>query len=188
MSKSKSAIDLLTEESKRVSALDQSELTTTLAWCYAVSASWLDTQPDRARLKRYQQVEFADLLRVYLDQNGLSENEAIAILRSHDNPQKKCWDINDLIFCSFRYYLGRMTGSTILFAETLAENWDQINPNTQALIEKELEAAFNHDDDQRERGDSSFRPLGMDCDREAWENVRKCYARCGHRATEGFAN
>ena len=83
--------------------------------------------------------------------------------------------IDDLVFCAFRYYLGRMTASTCFFAESLAKAWPLLRPEFQGLIRKELEFQFHEDDVARHAGREHHRPLGHDCDREAWELVRAAY-------------
>jgi hypothetical protein len=79
--------------------------------------------------------------------------------------------IDGLIFCSFRYYIGRMTISTSSFAEQLAKVYPDLEKNIQDLIKRELEEEFQRDDKARERN-SEYLPLGGDCDRAAWQLVR----------------
>lgn len=82
---------------------------------------------------------------------------------------------SELVFWSFRYFLGRMTIATCCFARELAESWSYLDPRIQDLIKKELEQAFADDDDARGDVSNKYYPLGHDCDREAWETVRKAY-------------
>ena len=90
---------------------------------------------------------------------------------------------SDLVFWSFRYFLGRMTIATVCFAEDLAKAWPYLTPNVQGLIKRELEEEFERDDEARLRKTEStvanqyFRsfPLGHDCDRAAWQKVRDAY-------------
>jgi hypothetical protein len=86
-------------------------------------------------------------------------------------------DIDELVFCTFRYYLGRRTIAACQFARDLAKAWDDIEETTRKLIQKELTDAFEDDDEYRQRvkrGEAVMcLPLGDDCDREAWEEVRK---------------
>ena len=79
-----------------------------------------------------------------------------------------------LIHCSFRYYIGRQTIATCTFAQCLAKAWPMIPDKTATMIRRELEEAFKDDDDARSRG-LEWTPLGMDCDRAAWEQVRTAY-------------
>lgn len=80
----------------------------------------------------------------------------------------------DLIFWSFRYFLGRQTISTVDFAERLARAFPRLETHVKHLIKAELEDAFIRDDEDRQLG-KTWKHLGMDCDREAWEKVRKAY-------------
>ena len=82
----------------------------------------------------------------------------------------------ELIFWSFRYFLGRQTIATLDFAERLARSWEHLSERNQALIKSELEVAFIEDDQARDSGEI-FKPLGADCDRKGWELVRKAYKK-----------
>lgn len=84
---------------------------------------------------------------------------------------------DDFIFWSFRYFLGRMTIATCAFAQDLAKAWEYLNDRTKEQIKKELEQAFERDDEMRadEKCSGRYYPLGMDCDRKAWELVRNVY-------------
>lgn len=82
---------------------------------------------------------------------------------------------SELVFWSFRYFLGRMTISTCAFADSLARAWHSLDEKDQKLIKKELEEAFEKDDEARSDPNCNFYPLGHDCDRQAWEGVRKAY-------------
>lgn len=83
---------------------------------------------------------------------------------------------SDLVFWSFRYFLGRMTIATGMFAGDLAKAWPYLAPNIQGLIKRELEEEFKRDDEARaEKRD--WKPLGHDCDRAAWQKVRDAYSK-----------
>ena len=69
----------------------------------------------------------------------------------HDTP-------STIVFWSFRYFLGRMTGATCMFAEGLAKAWPYLEPNTQSLIMRELEEEFKRDDDARAEN-KNYKPL-----------------------------
>ena len=94
----------------------------------------------------------------------------------HDTP-------SDLVFWSFRYFLGRMTIATCAFAEDLAKAWPHLDEHVQKLIMRELEEEFERDDKRRAERDAIaemhdgglWLPLGHDCDREAWQKVRDAY-------------
>ena len=80
-----------------------------------------------------------------------------------------------LIHCAFRYNLGRMTIASSMFAGDLAKAWPMLPEGTANMIRRELEDAFKSDDEARLRG-AGHNPLGMDCDRDAWEKVRQAYS------------
>lgn len=89
---------------------------------------------------------------------------------------------SDLVFWSFRYFIGRMTIATCCFADSLAKGWEHLEPRVQELIKRELEREFERDDEARkdriENPESIYKyslPLGHDCDREAWQKVRDAY-------------
>ena len=86
---------------------------------------------------------------------------------------------DDLVFWSFRYFLGRQTMATCCFAESLARAWPYLADGWRALIRKELDEAFRKDDEMRADPKCSrfYYPLGMDCDRAAWVRVRWVYQR-----------
>lgn len=87
----------------------------------------------------------------------------------HDTPSM-------LIFWNFRYFLGRMTVATWMFAKDLAKAWPHLETNVQGLIKHELEEEFKRDDEARaEKRD--WLPLGHDCDRDAWQKVRNAYTK-----------
>lgn len=80
----------------------------------------------------------------------------------------------DLVFWSFRYFVGRMTIATTAFARELASAWMDIPIQTRQQIASELGRLFEEDDAARAAG-SEHLPLGMDMDRECWELVRAAY-------------
>lgn len=83
---------------------------------------------------------------------------------------------SDLVFWSFRYFLGRRTIATTCFAEDLAKAWPHLDKRVQELIMGELEREFERDDKVRNSGLlGCYMPLGDDCDRKAWEMVRNAY-------------
>jgi len=56
------------------------------------------------------------------------------------------------------------------FCELLCREWPNLPESTQNLIHSELEERFDSDD--RIRPYDEYAPLGMYCDRKAWEKVR----------------
>lgn len=81
---------------------------------------------------------------------------------------------SDLVFWSFRYFLGRRTIHACSFAKCLSKAWTHLDLPVQKLIMKELEEAFERDDVARS-SNQDYRPLGDDIDREAWQTVRDKY-------------
>ena len=98
------------------------------------------------------------------------------------------FDERELLIAAFRYYLGRMTISTCFFARGLARAWNELEEGTRGIIERELEETFKEDDKIRASlKPATWRPLGHDCDRAAWEEVRQQYAP-RFRKPEGHPN
>lgn len=77
---------------------------------------------------------------------------------------------SDLVFCGFRYFLGRRTIAANAFAKDLAKIYPLLEGSIKAMIRKELEAAY-----EKERQNPEWKPLGDACDREAWDKVRSVY-------------
>jgi hypothetical protein len=86
---------------------------------------------------------------------------------------------SELVFWAFRYFLGRQTIHTVVFARQLAEAWPLLEKKDQDMIRKELDATFARDDKIRRSPYSEVYqlPLGRDCDREAWLLVRDAYQK-----------
>jgi hypothetical protein len=91
---------------------------------------------------------------------------------------------SELLFWSYRYFVGRMSASVSDFAERLARSWYHIDPRYKALIRDELTREFARDDELRaerklkkpEETSYPFSlPLGHDCDRAAWDKVRTAW-------------
>ena len=83
---------------------------------------------------------------------------------------------SDLVFWSFRYMLGRQSYAVSDFAERLALSWDTLDKRIQRLIQKELNEAFEKDDEDRALK-MDYKTLGGDCDREAWLKVKRAYEK-----------
>ena len=81
---------------------------------------------------------------------------------------------SELVFWSFRYFLGRRTAATCHFAQCLARAWPTLNPSDRKMIAAELKEAFRLDDENPDQK-REYRNLGDSCDRENWELVRKAY-------------
>lgn len=87
------------------------------------------------------------------------------------------FDQHSLLIAATRYYMGRMTIQASYFARCeLATAWPRIPAETQAIIRRDLEEAFRDDDAARAEG-RTYKPLGADCDRAAWEHVRRAWQK-----------
>lgn len=84
------------------------------------------------------------------------------------------FDEEFLVIATFRYCVGRRTISACFFAKELAENWHILPENIQIIIKRELNRAFEEDDTAR-KNNETYLPLGMDCDRQAWQLVKNAY-------------
>ena len=78
------------------------------------------------------------------------------------------FDADELIHCSFRYFLGRRTISAGAFAQDLAKAWDHLKPVTRKMIGRELLKAY-----EEAEINPDWKPLGDDCDREKWDWVKE---------------
>lgn len=96
--------------------------------------------------------------------------------KSHQNLE--AFDAHELLIFAARYCYGRKTIAAASFARELAEVWPTIPAHTRNIIRRDLTEAFNDDDEARAQGET-YRPLGMDCDRAAWEEVRQAWLREG---------
>lgn len=83
---------------------------------------------------------------------------------------------SELVFWSFRYFLGRMTIHACCFARDLARAWPHLDERIKKLIQSELDDEFERDDKARAAAEK-YLPLGHDIDRESWETVRAAYTR-----------
>lgn len=88
----------------------------------------------------------------------------------------EAFDAHELLIFAARYCTGRKTIAAASFAEQLAEAWPTIPAHTRRVIQRDLEREFEDDDMARAEG-SAYRPLGMDCDRQAWELVRQTWMK-----------
>lgn len=73
-----------------------------------------------------------------------------------------------------RYCLGRMTYIVSDCADWLIEVWPNLKQSARNTIQRDIEEAFARDDEVRASGDE-YKPLGMDCDRQQWEKVRRLW-------------
>ena len=75
-------------------------------------------------------------------------------------------DLNDLMWCAFRYALGRMTYVPATIAAIIVENIDHLNKTTRESIVRDIDKALI--DDQ----------AGMKCDSEEWKIVKHKLLSC----------
>lgn len=91
--------------------------------------------------------------------------------------REQAWGFNDLmVVAAFRYCCGRQTYIVGACVDWLIEIWPMLAENTRAVIQRDLEAEFERDDEARARNEN-YKPLGWDCDRQDWERVRELWAR-----------
>jgi hypothetical protein len=64
-----------------------------------------------------------------------------------------------ILFCAFRYALGRMTYMVSVVVETMIANWDQVDPVDRAKYKEEIRVAIN-------KGRA-----GMDIDVDEWNRI-----------------
>lgn len=74
-----------------------------------------------------------------------------------------------------RYYLGRTTYAVDDFCQLLIGNWETFCSKTQELIRRDVEDAFQRDDEFRADNETRWLPLGDNCDRQSWERVRNLW-------------
>lgn len=81
--------------------------------------------------------------------------------------------VSDLmVVAAFRYCLGRTSYIVSDGADMVRAVWPTLEPNTRNLIRRELTEAEISDDNARDGGDTDYRPLGMDCDRDIWLELK----------------
>ena len=104
-----------------------------------------------------------------------------------ENTVKKCRKLIDItrqeimgdhglmVVAAFRYCLGRRTYIVSDCTSWLVKLWPTFPENVKTIIKRDLESAFVDDDEARLANDS-YKPLGDDCDRAAWETVRRLWS------------
>ena len=87
--------------------------------------------------------------------------------------EREAWGFNALmVTAAFRYCCGRQTYIVGACADWLIENWAKFPKNVRDVIQRDLEETFTQDDEARKNLNSTYKPLGWDCDRKEWERVR----------------
>ena len=79
-----------------------------------------------------------------------------------------------MVIAAVRYCIGRMSYIVSDCTDWIIANWNDWPEITRNIIKRDLEEAFKSDDEARE-DDSAYFPLGMDCDRQQWERVRRLW-------------
>ena len=78
-----------------------------------------------------------------------------------------------------RYYLGRQSYAVSMFCEALRAAWPSLSAETQDIIMRDIDEAFERDDraraDRSSGAERTYLPLGHNCDRESWEGVRRLW-------------
>lgn len=81
---------------------------------------------------------------------------------------------NLMVIAAIRYCLGRMTYIVSDCADWIIENWNDWPESVRKIIQRDIDEAFVTDDEAR-NDRREYLPLGMDCDRQEWERVRKLW-------------
>jgi hypothetical protein len=104
-----------------------------------------------------------------------SKNTGQLKMKNNDAKLAKCFlgGVQDLVFWTFRYFLGRKTIATCCFADELSKAWPLLNDKNKVMIRRELLREFDIDNKARKDWKSGMKwfPLGDDCDRAAWLKV-----------------
>ena len=90
------------------------------------------------------------------------------------NPEKLYGRDHLMVIAAVRYCIGRMTYIVGDCADWIIANWNEWPKNTQEIIKRDLEEAFELDDRARSEG-RDYKKLGWDCDRNEWERVRSLW-------------
>lgn len=92
---------------------------------------------------------------------------------------EQAWGRSGLMAVSaVRYCLGRRTYIVSDCQVWLCDIWDELPEKAQYIIQRDVEEAFQRDDEDRANG-KDYRALGHDCDRRCWEQVRKLWRNEG---------
>ena len=87
------------------------------------------------------------------------------------NKQEAWGEFEMMPVCAFRYCLGRQTYVVGECVEWLMRIWDELSPQSQFIIKRDLNEEIVRDDSARENN-SHYRPLGADYDRAEWLKLR----------------
>lgn len=81
-----------------------------------------------------------------------------------------------LVIDAVRYVIGRTSVQADETSLWLVEHWDRLPERVRQQVRRDLEREFERDDRARAEGRVQGLPLGWNCDRLAWERVRKLWA------------
>lgn len=81
---------------------------------------------------------------------------------------------DDLVVAATRYFMGRYSIETGVFAKQLAAAWPDLPRNVRRVLRRDLQHEFRADTRMRNRQRERDRclPLGQDVDRACWHHVR----------------
>ena len=108
--------------------------------------------------------------------SGASRRWAVdpdGVKRWHDTgePAEGPWGRGDLMAtAAVRYCLGRQSYIVGDCVDWLIGCWPSLSEGCRKVIARDISEAFAKDDEARECGDT-YRPLGMDIDRQQWERA-----------------
>lgn len=89
------------------------------------------------------------------------------------------FNVDDLIMSATAYYLGRTSAMVESHCDAVIAAWPDLSEQTQSFIRRIVDEAFcRHARLAEVRADSSWagRPLGHDCDQQAWQKVRNLWS------------
>lgn len=80
-----------------------------------------------------------------------------------------------MVVAAVRYCIGRTSYIVSDCCDWLIKIWMDLLPNTRAVIQRDIDEAFEKDNSARAEK-RNYRPLGWDCYRKEWERVRKLWS------------
>jgi hypothetical protein len=130
--------------------------------------------PEAARAIALYLLEFCDENFFYPDMIADAARKAAKEIENLRHIQATDWMVID----AFRYALGRATYQVSITTQWLIAHWEKLPGGSRAIIQRDLEEAFELDDRQRHDQRSGQRHfyLGHDCDRASWQLVRNLWA------------
>jgi hypothetical protein len=92
----------------------------------------------------------------------------------HTELHLKGVDADLIVMAAMRYCMGRRSYIVSTMVDFLIANWDNLSDSCKSILKRDLEEAFERDDEDRARG-REFSHLGDNIDRVTWERVRELY-------------